>query len=208
MSTKETLGPKELRTPRAAAIAGLLFGVLMITSQLLVWVSIPVNPAAADVIRHSRAVSLALNLLPFAGIAFLWFIAVMRSRLGNLEDHFFATVFMGSGLLYCNDLYIGSNGGWTHPSPTQRTREPHKHRRIRAGARPGLSNDDRIRKQDGRRVHVLDFYDLAANYDCSALDRLGRLRFWNDTIAECWHHCVGFTRLPTVGIPGQCCHSP
>ena len=100
MNNEETLSRKELRTPRAVAIAGMLFGVLLITSQLLVWTSIPVNPAATDVIRHSRAVSLALNLLPFAGIAFLWFIAAVRNRLGSLEDHFFATVFMGSGLLY------------------------------------------------------------------------------------------------------------
>ena len=83
-------------------------GVLLIASQLLVWISIPINPAATDVIRHSRAVSLALNLLPFAGIAFLWFIAVMRSRLGDLEDHFFATVFMGSGLLYIAMIFTSA----------------------------------------------------------------------------------------------------
>ena len=41
-----------------------------------------------------------MNLLPFAGISFLWFIAVVRSLLGDLEDQFFATVFLGSGLLY------------------------------------------------------------------------------------------------------------
>jgi hypothetical protein len=39
-------------------------------------------------------------MLPFAGIAFLWFIAVMRDRLGELEDRFFTTVFLGSGLLF------------------------------------------------------------------------------------------------------------
>ena len=108
MSDEGSLSSKKLRTPRAAAIAGILFGVLMITSQLLVWLSVPVNPAAADVIRHSRAVSLAMNLLPFAGIAFLWFIAVMRSRLGHLEDHFFTTVFMGSGLLYIAMIFTSA----------------------------------------------------------------------------------------------------
>ena len=41
-----------------------------------------------------------LNLLPFAGIASLWFIAVVRNRLAALEDRFFATVFLGSRLLY------------------------------------------------------------------------------------------------------------
>ena len=37
---------------------------------------------------------------PFAGIAFLWFIGVVRDRLGDLEDRFFSTVALGSGLLF------------------------------------------------------------------------------------------------------------
>jgi len=67
-----------------------------------VWVSIPANLGrpVLDVISHSKATSLALNLLPFAGIAFLWFIAVVRNRLGALEDPFFCDSFWGSGLLY------------------------------------------------------------------------------------------------------------
>ena len=91
-----------LKTPKAAAIAGILFSILLITSQLLVWISIPANvgEAALEVISQSKRISLALNLLPFAGIAFLWFIAVVRDRLGAMEDRFFATVFLGSGLLY------------------------------------------------------------------------------------------------------------
>jgi hypothetical protein len=68
---------------------------------LLVWLSIPANRAQAelDVMGHSKEIPLALNLLLFAGVAFLWFIAVVRNRLGALEDRFFATVFLGSGLL-------------------------------------------------------------------------------------------------------------
>jgi hypothetical protein len=50
--------------------------------------------------RRIRTVSLALSLLPFAGIAFVWFIGVVRDRLGHLEDQFFSTVFLGSGLLF------------------------------------------------------------------------------------------------------------
>jgi hypothetical protein len=38
--------------------------------------------------------------VPFAGIAFLWFMGVLRDRLGHLEDQFFSTLFFGSGLLY------------------------------------------------------------------------------------------------------------
>ena len=43
---------------------------------------------------------MALNLVPFAGIAFMWFLGVMRDRLGAMEDKFFATVFLGSGLMF------------------------------------------------------------------------------------------------------------
>ena len=99
-----------LRTPRAAAMAGIVFSVLSITSHVLVWISIPANLGgpAVDVISHSKTISLALNLLPFAGIAFLWFIAVVRNRLGTLEDRFFSTVFLGSGLLYIAMIFTSA----------------------------------------------------------------------------------------------------
>jgi hypothetical protein len=93
---------QRLRTPRAAAIAGIIFSLLFSTSLLLVWVSIPANPlgSATPVMRHLKMISFSLNLLPFAGIAFLWFMAVVRDRLGEREDRFFATAFFGSGLLF------------------------------------------------------------------------------------------------------------
>ena len=43
---------------------------------------------------------IALNPIPFAGIAFLWFIGVIRDRIGGREDRFFATVFLVSGPLF------------------------------------------------------------------------------------------------------------
>ncbi len=52
--------------------------------------------------------SLALNLVPFAGIAFLWFIGVIRDRIGEFEDRFFATVFLGSGLLFIAMVFAGA----------------------------------------------------------------------------------------------------
>jgi hypothetical protein len=61
-----------------------------------------------EVINHSKTISLALNLLPFAGVAFLWFIAVVRDRLGAMEDRFFATVFLGSGLLYIAMIFTST----------------------------------------------------------------------------------------------------
>jgi hypothetical protein len=102
MKAETALIRQRMRTPRAAAVAGIIFSLLLIASMLLIRISIPANPLgpATDVMNHSKGISLALHLLPFAGIAFLWFIAVVRDRLGELEDRFFATVFLGSGLLF------------------------------------------------------------------------------------------------------------
>jgi len=110
MGQDDSLMYKGLKTPRAAAIAGILFSLLLITSELLVWASIPANleGSASEVISHSKTIALAFNLLPFAGIAFLWFIAVVRNRLGALEDRFFATVFLGSGLLYVAMIFTSA----------------------------------------------------------------------------------------------------
>jgi hypothetical protein len=46
--------------------------------------------------------------MPFAGIAFLWFIGVIRDRLGDMEDRLFATVFLGSGLLFLGLTFTGA----------------------------------------------------------------------------------------------------
>jgi hypothetical protein len=99
-----------LTTPRAAAIAGILFSLLLISSLTLIRISVPANPQdAGDWLSASaKSINLALNLLPFAGIAFLWFIGVVRDRLGEHEDRFFATVFLGSGLLFLAMLFASA----------------------------------------------------------------------------------------------------
>ena len=72
--------------------------------------SVPADPldSGAWLARSSGTVALALNLMPFAGIAFLWFIGVLRDRLGHQEDRFFATVFFGSGLLFLGTLFASA----------------------------------------------------------------------------------------------------
>ena len=47
--------------------------------------------------------------MPFAGIAFLWFIGVVREQLGEVEDRLFSTVFLGSGLLFLAMLFTGAS---------------------------------------------------------------------------------------------------
>ena len=99
-----------LKTPRAAAIAGILFSVLLTAVLLLFRLSVRADPleAGAWLKTSSNTIALALNLVPFAGIAFLWFIGVLRDRLGELEDRFFATVFLGSGLLFLAMLFASA----------------------------------------------------------------------------------------------------
>lgn len=102
-----TLVRQKLTTPRAAAVAGILFSVLLITSLVLIQISVPDNPTQIGPwLRDGwKSITLALNLVPFSGIAFLWFIGVVRDRLGEFEDRLFATVFLGSGLLFLAMLF-------------------------------------------------------------------------------------------------------
>jgi hypothetical protein len=44
-------------------------------------------------------------LVPFAGLAFLWFMGVIRNQIGEYEDQFFSTIFFGSGLLFLAGLF-------------------------------------------------------------------------------------------------------
>lgn len=101
---------QRLKTPRSAAVAGIIFSILLIISLLLIRYSVPRNPAEAGdwLAGNWRAIEVALNIVPFAGIAFLWFIGVVRDRLGDLEDRFFATVFLGSGLLFLVLLFASA----------------------------------------------------------------------------------------------------
>jgi hypothetical protein len=90
-------------------VAGIAFSLLLTGSFVLVrWALRSDRDGTGEwVTDGSRrdAFLLALNLLPFAGIAFLWFIGVIRDRIGTNEDRFFATVFLGSGLLFVAMLF-------------------------------------------------------------------------------------------------------
>src|SRR5205823_10855700 len=95
----------------AAAVAGVVFSVFLIAALVLLRLATPAQPGVAGVWLTEpgrAAVVIALNLVPFAGIAFLWFIGVLRDRIGEREDRFFATVFLGSGLLFVGMLFVGA----------------------------------------------------------------------------------------------------
>lgn len=97
--------------PRVVAISGIIFSALFIISLVLIRLAVPADPTdpgewLAGAGRDS--VRVALNLMPFTGIAFLWFMAVLRNRIGSLEDRFFATVFLGSGVLFVAMLFVAA----------------------------------------------------------------------------------------------------
>ena len=97
-----------LTTPRAAAVAGIVFALLFAASLVLLRLSLPSNlTRETEWLSQTRDyLSIALIIMPFAGIAFLWFIGVIRDRFGELEDRFFSTVFFGSSLLFMGMVFV------------------------------------------------------------------------------------------------------
>jgi len=110
MTEQRTLTRANLKTPKAAAIAGILFSILLILAFWLLRISVPDDPreSGAWLKTEPSKVALAVNLIPFAGIAFLWFIGALRDHLGERDDKFFATVFYGSGLLFLAMLFAAA----------------------------------------------------------------------------------------------------
>ncbi|MFJ7196088.1 MULTISPECIES: hypothetical protein [unclassified Streptomyces] len=101
---------RALRTPRAAGTAGVVFALLLAAAIVMIRLAIPseqgrgtgewlTDPA------HRRTVRTALELVPFAGISFLWFMGAVRARIGDAEDKFLATVLLGSGLVFVATLF-------------------------------------------------------------------------------------------------------
>lgn len=104
---------RKLSTPRAAALAGVLFALLFGTALVLIKTALPEGgqPGSQWIDGASGKLRVAAVLMPFAGIAFLWFIGVVRDGLGKYEDKFFATVFFGSGVLFLAMMFASSAVG-------------------------------------------------------------------------------------------------
>lgn len=108
---EENLGQiqKRIRSPRSAALAGIIFSSLTVVSMLLIT---SVTRVSLDEISiewledRSNTIFTALSLIPFAGIAFFWFTGVIRDHIGEREDRFFATVFLGSGIAFVVLMFI------------------------------------------------------------------------------------------------------
>jgi len=98
------------RTRRSAAVAGIASAVLLLAAMAMIRLALgDADPRTLLLDSHRRSVvRLGLNLVPFAGIAFLWFIGVVREQIAEVEDRLFSTVFLGSGLLFVALLFQGA----------------------------------------------------------------------------------------------------
>ncbi|MFV1360685.1 hypothetical protein A5755_11975 [Mycolicibacterium fortuitum] len=99
-----------LSTPRAAGLAGVVFAILFAATQVLIHTAMPQSVGA-----HARwtpgddtGITTVTVLMPFVGISFLWFLAVVRDGFGRMEDRFYATVFLGSGLLFVAMIFVAT----------------------------------------------------------------------------------------------------
>jgi hypothetical protein len=108
-------------------VAGILFGLLFGATLILIRLKMPegVGDSAEWLDSQKGGISTATKLMPFAGITFLWFIGVVRDNLGRYEDRFFASVLLGSGLLFLAMMFgstavaaalVGINAGVTDPA--------------------------------------------------------------------------------------------
>jgi hypothetical protein len=94
-------------------VAGVLFALLFGTALVLIRLALPrgEEPGSQWLIAGSTNLKIAATIMPFAGIAFLWFMGVIRDGLGHYEDKFFSTVFIGSGLLFLAMMFVASGVG-------------------------------------------------------------------------------------------------
>src|ERR1700736_3936018 len=101
---------RQLKTPRAAALAGVVFALLFGAVIVLIRLRMPegMQDSSAWLSSSHGGIATAAKLMPFAGISFLWFIGVVRDGFGRYEDRFFASVFLGSGILFLAMMFIAT----------------------------------------------------------------------------------------------------
>jgi hypothetical protein len=100
---------RPLTSPRAAALAGVLFAVLFAGALALIRSAMPETLSLSSDwlnVGAKTRINIGLGLVPFAGIAFLWFMGVVRDRFKEAEDQLFSSVFIGSGLLFLAMIFV------------------------------------------------------------------------------------------------------
>ena len=103
-------GAAYLRMARSAAVAGLVFSALIILVLVLFRTAFPFDQlidsnAALSQAQIDRG-RWALYLLPFAGIAFIWFMAALNYSVGHADHRLFTTVFIASGIIFVGLIFV------------------------------------------------------------------------------------------------------
>ena len=100
---------QEIRSPRSAAVAGIVFSVLMFAVMIATraFTLERASQVTGNLLELWTGVaSFAITIIPFIGIALLWFTGVVREHLGEQEDRFFSTIFFGSSIILIVMLFI------------------------------------------------------------------------------------------------------
>jgi hypothetical protein len=175
ISSQPSLTDAYLRTPKAAAFAGIIFSVLWVAVFGFMRLSVPSDPfeEGAWLAGDTRYVAFAMNLVPFAGIAFLWFVGVLRDRLGAREDIFRDGV-LGQRIFTAGHAVRCRRSRWRdHSRISCGTRRARPLRYFSFRTRLGLWDDQHLLVKDsgGLHDHDVDHCHLHGSDAALARDR-------------------------------------
>lgn len=155
-----------LRTARSAAVAGLIFSIVMVLVVLLFRSAFPPDlfmestaPPTPDALNRGRW---ALLLLPYAGIAFIWFMAALNYNLGHADHRLFTTVFLTSGSVFVALVFVAGAVGSAELAA------------LEAGQ--GLSGPERLITGVTVNELLVNYTSRMAAVFCLSIATFGRLR--------------------------------
>lgn len=106
--------PRRFVSIEAAAVAGIVCAVGWSLSLRGLLTAPGVGAPDAEIVEYysdpydGTAAVVWLQVLVFSTIAFLWFVGVVRSRLGDQEPKLFGTVFLGSSIMLAGLVFVGA----------------------------------------------------------------------------------------------------
>lgn len=108
-------GRRRFASVQAAAIAGIVCAIGWLVSLNGLLSAPGVGATDAEITEFyaddgaTRMAMVWLQVLVFSTIAFLWFVGVVRARLGDREPRLFGTVFFGASMLLAALLFVGAS---------------------------------------------------------------------------------------------------
>ena len=157
---------RTLRTARSVAIAGIVFAVTLTATLYLFRSAFPFDasiattqvPSAEDISRGR----VALTLMPYVGISFLWFMGSLNYSIGHADNRLFTTVFLASGILFVAVCFVAGAVGAAELSALE--------------ARVDTSEGGRFIPGMTVNVLLINYAARMAAVFCLAVSAFGRLR--------------------------------